>query len=85
MGLFQQALEISKGQAGVYLPVAGRPLIGLGSIALERYDIELALQSLLDGIQHHSHRAPSQGEAPCWAHSFLWHRPEHYLTSTQVS
>ncbi len=50
--LFQQALSIATDQDGKLLPIAGGPLIGLGDVALERYELDSAEQLLQKGIQH---------------------------------
>jgi LuxR family maltose regulon positive regulatory protein len=50
--LYQQALSIATDQDGKLLPIAGGPLIGLGDVALERYDLASAEDLLQEGIQH---------------------------------
>jgi len=50
--LFQQALSIAIDEDGKILPIAGGPLIGLGDVALERYELDSAEQLLREGIQH---------------------------------
>jgi LuxR family maltose regulon positive regulatory protein len=50
--LYHQALNIASEQDGKLLPIAGGPLIGLGDVALERYDLASAEQLLQKGIQH---------------------------------
>jgi LuxR family maltose regulon positive regulatory protein len=50
--LYQQALSIATDQDGKLLPIAGGPLIGLGDVALERYELDSAEQLLREGIQH---------------------------------
>lgn len=48
---FQRALAISTTAEGTLLPVAGHALMGLGSIAVERFDFTSAERLLQDGIQ----------------------------------
>jgi LuxR family maltose regulon positive regulatory protein len=50
--LFQQSLSIATDDDGRLLPIAGGALIGLGSLALERFDLESAEKYLMEGIQH---------------------------------
>ncbi|UCF60631.1 MAG: hypothetical protein JSV37_12830 [Anaerolineaceae bacterium] len=50
--LFQQALSIATDQDGNLLPIAGGPLIGLGDVALEHYNLDSAESLLQEGIQH---------------------------------
>jgi LuxR family maltose regulon positive regulatory protein len=49
--LFRQALNIATEQDGKLLPIAGEPLIGLGDVALERYDLASAERLLQEGLQ----------------------------------
>ncbi len=49
--LFQQALSIATDDDGRLLPIAGGALIGLGQLALERFDIGAAERMIQDGIQ----------------------------------
>jgi LuxR family maltose regulon positive regulatory protein len=49
--LYQQALNIATDQDGKLLPIAGGPLIGLGDVALERYDLASAERLLQEGLQ----------------------------------
>jgi LuxR family maltose regulon positive regulatory protein len=49
--LYSRALEIGTSDEGLHLPIAGRALIGQGSIALERGELESAEQYLLDGVE----------------------------------
>lgn len=50
--LYQQALSIATDDDGKLLPIAGGALIGLGELALERYDLASAEKLLQEGIQH---------------------------------
>ncbi len=50
--LYQQALSIATDQDGKLLPIAGGPLMGMGEVALERYDLDTAERLLQEGIQH---------------------------------
>jgi LuxR family maltose regulon positive regulatory protein len=49
--LYQRALALGTRHDGSHLPVAGQPLMGLGNLALERYELQEAQRLLLDGIQ----------------------------------
>jgi LuxR family maltose regulon positive regulatory protein len=50
--LYQQALSIATDDDGKLLPIAGAALIGLGHLALERYDLTEAEKLLQEGIRH---------------------------------
>jgi LuxR family maltose regulon positive regulatory protein len=49
--LYRRALELGRIPDGNHLPIAGQALIGLGDIALERYDLEEAAQLIDQGIE----------------------------------
>lgn len=49
--LYQRALEIGTDQDGERLPIAGHAMMGLGNIALDRYQLECAERWLLEGIR----------------------------------
>jgi LuxR family maltose regulon positive regulatory protein len=49
--LYQRALSTATDRNGHRLPIAGRALIGLGNLALERYDLNEAENLLNEGIQ----------------------------------
>jgi LuxR family maltose regulon positive regulatory protein len=53
--LYQRALAAATDADGKRLPIAGRALTGLGSLALERYDLDSAEQLLVEGIQKTEH------------------------------
>jgi len=48
--LYRRALDLGRSESGKLLPIAGQALIGLGDIALERYDLELCDEHLREGI-----------------------------------
>jgi LuxR family maltose regulon positive regulatory protein len=50
--LYHQALSIATDQDGNLLPIAGGPLIGLGDVALENFDLASAEDLLQEGIQY---------------------------------
>ena len=50
--LYQQALSMATDDDGKLLPIGGGALIGLGDLALERYDLDAAEKLLQEGIQH---------------------------------
>jgi LuxR family maltose regulon positive regulatory protein len=50
-GLYQRALQIGTPEDASPLPISGRALIGLGGIALERFDLDSAERLLLEGIE----------------------------------
>jgi LuxR family maltose regulon positive regulatory protein len=50
--LYQQALSIATDDDGKLLPIGGGALIGLGDLALERYDLASAEKLLSEGLQH---------------------------------
>jgi LuxR family maltose regulon positive regulatory protein len=50
--LYQQAFDIATDHDGKLLPIAGGALIGLGQLALERYDLASAEKLIQEGIQH---------------------------------
>lgn len=49
--LYQRALTISTTAEGTPLPIAGHAMMGLGDIALERFDLDAAEGLLKDGIK----------------------------------
>jgi LuxR family maltose regulon positive regulatory protein len=49
--LYRRALAISKTADGTLLPIAGQALIGLGDIAVERFDPQAAERLLNEGIE----------------------------------
>lgn len=49
--LYQRAIEIGTDPSGNRIPIAGHAMMGLGVIALQRYDLEAAERLNLDGIQ----------------------------------
>lgn len=49
--LYQRALQIGTPEDASRLPISGRALIGLGGIALERFDLDSAELLLLEGIE----------------------------------
>ena len=49
--LYEQALDVAVGEQGKWQPVAGVALVGLGRVALERYDLEAATRYLTEGIE----------------------------------
>lgn len=51
IAFYQRALAAGTDESGKKLPIAGRALIGLGNLALERYDLEQAESLLQEGIQ----------------------------------
>jgi LuxR family maltose regulon positive regulatory protein len=53
--LYQRALSTATDRDGHRLPIAGRALIGLGNLALERFDLKEAESLLNDGIQLTEH------------------------------
>jgi LuxR family maltose regulon positive regulatory protein len=50
-GLYRRALAISKTADGTLLPIAGHAMIGLGDIAVERFDPDSAENLLKEGIE----------------------------------
>ena len=49
--LYQQALDLAVDSKGRRLPIAGRPLIGMGDLMRERNQLEVAERYLEEGIQ----------------------------------
>lgn len=49
--LYQKAIEIGTDRSGNRLPIVGNAIMGLGQIALERYDLKTAEGLILEGIQ----------------------------------
>jgi len=49
--LYQRSLSAATGADGKRLPIAGRALIGLGNVALERYELDAAERLLSEGIE----------------------------------
>jgi LuxR family maltose regulon positive regulatory protein len=49
--LYQRALIAARISDGEYLPIGGRALIGLGNIALERFELDLAKDQLIVGAE----------------------------------
>ena len=49
--LYRRALETATSRDGTLLPIAGHAMMGLGSIYLERYDLDTAEGLLRDGIE----------------------------------
>ncbi|MFN2104532.1 MAG: LuxR C-terminal-related transcriptional regulator [Candidatus Promineifilaceae bacterium] len=49
--LYRRALETATKRDGTMLPIAGHAMMGLGSISLERYELDTAEQQLRDGIE----------------------------------
>ena len=50
--LYRQALSMATDDDGQLLPIAGGALLGLGNLALERYDLASAEKLLQEGLQH---------------------------------
>jgi LuxR family maltose regulon positive regulatory protein len=49
--LYQQSLSMATDDDGKLLPIAGGALIGLGDLALERYDLDSAEKLIREGLQ----------------------------------